>query len=127
MKKNLTKQYIATATSSKYGDATIIFTLSFDNESNTSTLTVDDNFVMGGQSTGYTADGVQRANSVTNDKIIKLFSLKALTKLGTNHLYVYKKGEDVFNKQTRFVCDLTTLAITIKNDIYKWRKTLENE
>jgi hypothetical protein len=31
------------------------------------------------------------------------------------------------NKQTRFVCELTGVALTIKNDIYNWRKSLSNE
>lgn len=32
-----------------------------------------------------------------------------------------------FTKQTRYICNLTMLAITIKSDIYNWRKSLRND
>lgn len=128
MKKTLTQQYEIIAVSPKYGNTTVSLTLSFDNENNTSTLTIGDGFVIGGQTSGYTSDGASLANSDKQDnKTIKLHSLKALTKLGTNHLYIFKEDEVERNKQTRFVCDLTLLSFSIKNDIYKWRKNLKNE
>lgn len=123
MATTFTKQYTIIASSPKYGVATISITLSFDNESNTSVLTFDD-YQVGGQTSGYTPEGAI-ANSKANNSTIKLYSLKALTKLGTNHIYIYKNDESEFNKQTRYVCDLTFLAITIKEDVYKWRKDNE--
>lgn len=127
MTHTFAKQYTIYAESKKYGSATIALNLSFNNETNSSTLTIDGNFVMGGQTTGYTANGETMAANKATNKSIKLYSLNALTKLGTNHIYLYKDGEVDFNKQTRFVCDLTFFAMTIKNDIYNWRKSLANE
>jgi hypothetical protein len=122
-----TKEYTAIATSAKYGEAQVTLTLNFDNESNTSTLTIGDGFVMGGQTTGYTGEGVAMATSKADGNCVKFYSLKQLTKLGTNHLFVFKADETEFNKHTRYICDLTMLAITIKSDIYNWRKSLSNE
>lgn len=127
MKSTFTNQYTITATSPKYGNATISITLAFDNESNTSTLTIGDGFVMGGQTTGYTDAGAAMATSKVDGNIMKFYSLKQLTKLGTNHLFVFKADETEYNKQTRYICDLTMLAITIKSDIYNWRKSLSND
>lgn len=123
----MTKQYTVSAVSPKYGEATVTLTLEFNNENNTSVITVCEGFVIGGQTSGYTAEGMATATSKANGNSIKLYSLKALTKLGTNHLYLYKDGETEQNKQTRFVCELTGVALTIKNDIYSWRKSLSNE
>lgn len=120
-----TQQYTISAASRKYGNAAVTLTLSFDNESNTSTLTVDDNFIIGGQTSGYYSTDAPLANNKKDVNSIKFYSLNALSKLGTNHLYIYKKDELDFNKQTRFVCELTMLAATIKNEIYGWRKTLK--
>lgn len=127
MATTFTQQYTAIAKSSKYGEAQVTLTLSFDNESNTSVITFGDGFIVGGQTTGYTGDGAAQATSKTDGNIIKLYSLKALTKLGSNHITLYKSDEQELNKQTRFICDLTMLAITIKSDIYNWRKTLKND
>lgn len=127
MKATMTKQYTVSATSPKYGEATVTLTLEFNNENNTSVITVGEGFTMGGQTSGYTVEGQAMANNQVKMNSIKLYSLKALTKLGTNHLYLYKDGETEQNKQTRFVCELTHLAMTIKDDIYKWRKSLSNE
>lgn len=127
MATTFTQQYTAFAKSSKYGEAQVTLTLNFDNESNTSVITFGDGFIVGGQTTGYTGDGVAQVTSKSNGSSIKLYSLKALTKLGSNHITLYKSDEQDFNKQTRFICDLTMFAITIKNDIYNWRKSLSNE
>ena len=127
MAQMMTKQYNVTATSPKYGDANLTITLEFDNEHNTSKLFVSEGFVMGGQTSGYTAAGAALATSKTENNCIRLYSLKALTKLGTNHIYLYRADEENFNKQTRYICDLTMMSITIKQDIYKWRKLLNNE
>ena len=124
MTQIFTKQYNVIATSPKYGDATVTITLEFNNENNTSVITVCDGFVMGGQTSGYTAEAQAMVNSQVQKNSIKLYSLKALTKLGTNHIYLYKADEDNFNKQTRYICDLTFMSITVKQDIYNWRKTL---
>ena len=127
MATTFTQQYTAFAKSSKYGEAQVTLTLNFDNESNTSVITFGDGFIVGGQTTGYTGDGAAQVTNKTDGNAIKLYSLKALTKLGSNHITLYKSDEQDFNKQTRFICDLTMLAITIKNDIYNWRKSLSNE
>lgn len=124
MATTFTQQYTAIARSSKYGEAQVTLTLNFNNESNTSVITFSDGFIVGGQTTGYTGDGAAQATSKSNGDSIKLYSLKALTKLGSNHITLYKSDEQDFNKQTRYICDLAMLAITIKNDIYNWRKTL---
>lgn len=123
----MTKQYTVSAVSPKYGETTVTLTLEFNNENNTSVITVGEGFVMGGQTSGYTAEAQAMVNSQVQKNSIKLYSLKALTKLGTNHLYLYKSDEAEQNKQTRFVCELTGVALTIKNDIYNWRKSLSNE
>ncbi|MBQ5693446.1 MAG: hypothetical protein IIV72_08340 [Alistipes sp.] len=123
----MTKQYTVSAVSPKYGEATVTLTLEFNNENNTSVITVCEGFVMGGQTSGYTAEGMATATNKANGNSIRLYSLKALTKLGTNHLYIYKADEAEQNKQTRFICELTYIALTIKNDIYNWRKSLSNE
>lgn len=125
MTKQLIKQYTILGTSPKYGEATIELTLAFNNDDNTSTLTVNDDFVIAGQTTGYNAEGTPLANSGATRNSIKLYSLKALTKLGTNHIYLYREDETDSNKQTRYICDLTFVAMTIKEDIYEWRKTLK--
>lgn len=127
MANDFTKQYTAIATSSKHGEAQVTLTLNFDNESNTSIITFGDGFVVGGQTTGYNGAGAALANSKADHNTIKLYSLKALTKLGTDHIYLYKSEEQEFNKQTRYICNLTMLAITIKSDIYNWRKSLRND
>lgn len=121
----LVKKYDIIASSQSYGEATIELTLAFNDDDNTSTLTVNDDFVVAGQTTGYTAEGTPMANSEATRNSIKLYSLKALTKLGTNHIYLYRDGETEFNKQTRYICDLTFVAMTIKEDIYEWRKTIK--
>lgn len=121
----LVKKYDIIASSQRYGEATIELTLAFNDDDNTSTLTVNDDFVVAGQTTGYTAEGTPMANSEATRNSIKLYSLKALTKLGTNHIYLYRDGETEFNKQTRYICDLTFVAMTIKEDIYEWRKTIK--
>lgn len=121
MTTTFTKQYTIEAVSPNYGVAQVTMTLNFENEHNTSIITFD-GFVVGGQTSGYTGEGTALATSKANNNTIKLYSLKALTKLGTNHIYLYKSTEVDFNKQTRYVCDLTMLAITIKSDIYNWRK-----
>jgi hypothetical protein len=102
-------------------------TITFDNESNTSVITFGDGFFVGGQTTGYNGNGAALATNEVNGNSIKLYSLKALTKLGTNHITLYKSDEQNLNKHTRFICDLTIVAITIKSDIYNWRKSLGNE
>ena len=127
MATTFTQQYTAIAKSSKYGEAQVTLTLSFDNESNTSVITFGDGFIVGGQTTGYTGDGAAQVTNKTDGNSIKLYSLKALTKLGSNHITLYKSDEQDFNKQTRYICDLAMLAITIKNDIYNWRKILKND
>lgn len=127
MATTFSQQYTAIARSSKYGEAQVTLTLNFDNESNTSVITFSDGFIVGGQTTGYTGKGAAQATSKNNGNTIKLYSLKALTKLGTNHIALYKSDEQEFNKQTRYICDLAMLAIIIKNDIYNWRKTLNND
>lgn len=123
----MTKQYTVSAVSQNYGETTVTLTLEFNNENNTSVITVCDGFVMGGQTSGYTAEGSAMVNSQVQNTSIKLYSLKALTKLGTNHIYLYKADETEQNKQTRFVCELTGVALAIKNDVYNWRKSLSNE
>lgn len=90
-------------------------------------ITFGDGFVVGGQTTGYNDAGAALANSKADNNTIKLYSLKALTKFGTDHIYLYKSEEQEFNKQTRYICNLTMLAISIKSDIYNWRKSLRNE
>lgn len=127
MTNTFTQQYTIVATSPKYGSANVTMTLSFDNETNTSIITFGDGFVCGGQTTGYNGNGAALATNKVDGNSIKLYSLKALTKLGTNHITLYKSDEQDLNKQTRFICDLTMLAITIKSDIYSWRKTLKND
>ena len=127
MATTFTQQYTVIAKSSKHGEAQVTLTLNFHNESNTSVITFGDSFIVGGQTTGYTGDGVAQVTNKSNGNSIKLYSLKALTKLGTNHITLYKSDEQNFNKQTRFICDLTMVAITVKSDIYNWRKTLKNE
>ena len=122
-----TKEYTAIATSSKYGEAQVTLTLNFDNESNTSVITFGDDFVVGGQTTGYTAAGITQVNSKADNNTLKLYSLKALTKLGTNHITLYKSDEQDLNKHTRYICDLTMMAISIKSDIYNWRKNLKRD
>lgn len=127
MATTFTQQYTAFAKSSKYGEAQVTLTLNFDNENNTSVITFSDGFIVGGQTTGYTGDGTAQATSKSNGNSIKLYSLKALTKLGSNHITLYKIDEQELNKQTRFICDLNMLAITIKSDIYNWRKSLKSD
>lgn len=127
MTNTFNKQYTIVANSPKYGCANLAMTLSFDNDTNTSIITFGDGFIVGGQTTGYTGEGVAQTTSKTDGNTIKLYSLKALTKLGTNHITLYKSDEQELNKHTRFICDLTMLAITIKSDIYNWRKTLKND
>lgn len=127
MTNTFTQQYTIVATSPKYGSANVTMTLSFDNETNTSIITFGDGFVCGGQTTGYNGNGAALATNKVDGNSIKLYSLKALTKLGTNHITLYKSDEQDLTKQTRFICDLTMLAITIKSDIYNWRKTLKND
>ena len=122
-----TQQYIIVANSAKYGKVDVTMTINFNNEDNTSVITFDEGYICGGQTTGYTGDGVALANSSANNNTIKLYSISQLTKLGTNHITLYKSDEVDFNKQTRFICDLTMVAITIKSDIYNWRKSLRNE
>ena len=122
-----TKEYTASATSARHGEAQVTLTLNFDNESNTSVITFGDGFIVGGQTTGYTGAGIAQANSNAEGNSIKLYSLRALTKLGTNLITLYKSGECDFNKQTRYICDLTSLALSIKRDIYSWRKSLKND
>lgn len=122
-----TKEYTSIATSAKYGVAQVTLTLNFDNESNTSVINFGGDFRVGGQTTGYTAEGFAQANGKAEGNSIKLYSLKALTKLGTNHITLYKSDEQDFNKQTRYICNLTSLAISIKDDIYNWRKSLKND
>lgn len=119
------KKYDIIASSQKYGETTIELTLAFNNDDNSSTLIVNDDFVVAGQTSGYTAEGTPMANSEATRNTIKLYSLKALTKLGTNHIYLYKADETDRNKQTRYICDLTFVAMTIKKDIYEWRKTIK--
>jgi hypothetical protein len=127
MTNTFNKQYAIVANSPKYGSANVTMTLSFDNDTNTSIITFVDGFIVGGQTTGYTGEGVAQTTCKTDGNTIKLYSFKALTKLGTNHITLYKSDEQELNKQTRFICDLTMLAITIKSDIYNWRKTLKND
>lgn len=127
MATTFTQQYTAIAKSSKYGEAQVTLTLDFDNESNTSVITFGDGFIVGGQTTGYTGAGIAQVTSKSNGNSIKLYSLKALTKLGSNHITLYKSDEQDFNKQTRYICDLAMLAITIKSDIYNWRKSLKSD
>ena len=127
MTTTFNKEYTIVATSPKYGNATISIALAFDNESNTSTLTIGEGFVLGGQTTGYTGEGTAMATSKADGNCVKFYSLKQLTKLGTNHIFVFKADEAEFNKQTRYICDLTMLAITIKSDINTWRKSLNND
>lgn len=127
MATTFTQQYTAIARSSKYGEAQVTLTLNFENESNTSVITFSDGFIVGGQTTGYTGDGIAQTTSKSNGNSIKLYSLKALTKLGSNHITLYKSDEQDFNKHARYICDLAMLAITIKNDIYNWRKTLKSD
>lgn len=127
MATTFTQQYTAIARSSKYGEAQVTLTLNFDNESNTSVIAFGDGFIVGGQTTGYTGAGIAQATSKSNGNSIKLYSLKALTKLGSNHITLYKSDEQDFNKQTRYICDLAMLAITIKSDIYNWRLTLKSD
>lgn len=127
MTTTFNQQYTIVANSPKYGSANVTMTLSFNNEANTSIITFGDGFIVGGQTTGYTGTGVAQVTSKADANTIRLYSLKALTKLGTNHITLYKSDEQEFNKQTRYICDLTMLAITIKNDIYNWRKTLKND
>lgn len=122
-----TKKYTAIATSSKYGEAQVALTLNFDNEGNTSVITFGDDYVVEGQTTGYTAAGIAQVNSKADNNTLKLYSLKALTKLGTNHITLYKSDEQDLNKHTRYICDLTMIAITIKSDIYNWRKNLKRD
>lgn len=119
------KQYTVSARSRKYGEATVTLTLEFNNDDNTSVITVGEGFTMGGQTSGYTAEGQAMADNQVKMKSIKLYSLKALTKLGSNHIFLYKDGESKKNRQTHFVCDLTHLATTIKGEIYRWRKSLQ--
>ena len=71
--------------------------------------------------------GEAQVTNKTDGNSIKLYSLKAITKIGYNHITLYKSDEQDFNKQTRYICDLAMLAITIKNDIYNWRKILKND
>ena len=125
--EKMKKEYAVRATSPKYGETTVTIILEFNNDNNTSVITIGEGFTMGGQTSGYTAEGQAMANNQVKMNSIKLYSLKALTKLGTNHLYLYKDGETEQNKQTRFVCELTHLAMTIKDDIYKWRKFIKEE
>lgn len=127
MATTFTQQYTFVANSLKYGKVDVAMTINFDNESNTSIITFGDGFVVGGQTTGYNGAGAALANSTANNNTIKLYSISQLTKLGTNHITLYKSDEESFNKQTRFICDLTMVAITIKSDIYNWRKSLKNE
>lgn len=128
MRNTFNQQYTIAANSLKYGSANVTMALSFDNETNTSIITFGDGFIVGGQTTtGYTGEGYAQTTSKTDGNTIKFYSLKALTKLGTNHITLYKSDEQEPNKQTRFICDLTMLAITIKSDIYKWRKTLKKD
>lgn len=127
MATTFTQQYTAIATSAKYGEAQVTLTLNFDNESNTSVITFGGDFIVAGQTTGYTGEGIAQANGKADGNSIKLYSLKALTKLGTNHITLYKSDECDFNKQTRYICNLTSLAISIKDDIYNWRKSLKND
>lgn len=119
------KKYDIIASSQKYGEAAISLVLEFNNDGNTSILTIDEGFVIAGQTSGYTAEGTPMANNKAIRNTIKLYSLKALTKLGTNHIYLYREDETEFNKQTRYICDLTFVAMTIKEDIYNWRKSLK--
>ena len=111
------------ATSPKYGDLSLLFNFVFDNESNCSTLQLPDGYIFGGQTSGCTSDGVRLASSMAYNSKMKLYSLNALTKLGAQHCIFYKVGDEQ-NKKTRFVCDLSFFAATIKNDIWQWRKTL---
>ena len=113
-----TKEYTAIATSAKYGEAQVTLTLNFDNESNTSVITFGGEYIVAGQTTSYTGEGIAHTNSKAEGNSIKLYSLKALTKLGTNHIALYKSDECDFNKQTRYICNLTSLAISIKDDIF---------
>lgn len=119
------KKYDIIASSQKYGEIAITLVLEFNNCGNTSTLTIDGGFAIAGQTSGHTAEGTPMANSKATHNSIKLYGLKALTKLGTNHIYLYREDETEFNKQTRYICDLTFVAITIKEDIYNWRKSLK--
>lgn len=127
MKNTFVKHYTIVANSAVYGTANVEMTITFDNESNTSVITFGEDFVCGGQTTGYNSNGAALATNKVNGNSIKLYSLKALTKLGTNHITLYKIDEQNFNQQTRFICDLTMVAITVKSDIYNWRKSLGNE
>lgn len=127
MTNTFAKQYTIVANSAAYGAADVEMTINFNNEDNTSIITFGDGFVCGGQTSGYNADGAALATNKVDGNTIKLYSLKALTKLGTNHIVLYKSDEQNFNKQTRFTCDLAMVAISIKNDIYTWRKSLKNE
>lgn len=123
MKNTFVKEYSVKASSINYGEKDITIKFIFDNNSNTSTLKVCGGFVIGGQTSGYMPNGVATANSEIRGNELKVNSLNALTKLGTNHLFVYLDGETEFNKKTRFTVDLTFFAITIKSEIYQWRKS----
>lgn len=123
MKNTFVKEFSVKASSIKYGEKDVTITLTFDNNSNTSTLTVGGGFVFGGQTRGCMSNGVATANSEIRRNELKVYSLKALTKFGTNHLFVYLDGETEFNKKTRFIVDMSFFAITIKSEIYQWRKS----
>ena len=121
-----TKVITTVATSPKYGDVSLSLNFEFNNETNTSTLTLPDGYTFGSQISGYLSDGQPLAISKVDDRYAKFYSLKALTKLGTNHLFVFKVEEKEQNKKTRFILNLSFFSATIKQDICEWRKTLND-